>query len=160
MWRSGRDLPTSVQIEELDCHLLNCRACLVALRRPPFSTECVQSWWRRLGRYIGRGSISLDLIDAIEGHVESITPLVLDHRDFDRALAHVNLLDAPVDAHAVLEVHHVVAGLERGKTLQSAARRVAPCTAKPALTAEDFVVGEYPIAREIRAPRRNDEAAV
>src|SRR5207247_2817029 len=48
----------------------------------------------------------------------------------------------------------------RGKALECAARRVAPCTAKPALTAEDFVVGEHAIAGEISASRRNDEAAI
>ena len=84
------------------------RCC--AQRRPP-------SLWSRGGgassETSSRRAIALELVDAVERNVEPVAALVLDDRDLDRALAHEDRLDAAIDPDAVLEMHDVVARLER-----------------------------------------------
>src|SRR5580765_541837 len=114
---------------------------------------------RRLGADVVRRAVPLDLIDAIERHVEAIAALVLDDRDFDCALADEHLLDPAIDTDTVLEMNDVVAWLERSEAFERAARRITTCPAKAPLAAKDFVVGENPISLE-PAVRWNDEAAI
>src|SRR5438105_4130772 len=114
---------------------------------------------RRLGADVVGGPIPLDLIDAIERDVEPIATLVLDDGDLDGALAHEHLLHTAVNPDAVLEMHHVISGLERGETLERTASGVASGATKSTFAAKDFVVGEDSIAGELRA-RRSDEASV
>jgi len=101
-----------------------------------------------------------DLVDSVEGDVEAVASLVFDHGDFNRALAHKHRFHTAVNPYPVLEMHDVVARLERGQTLESGARRVAPRSPKATLAAKDLMVGEDPVSGEVTAPRRNDESAV
>src|SRR6266446_5068140 len=110
-------------------------------------------------RDVGGGAITLDLIDSIERHVESIAAFVLDHRRFDCALAKENLFDAAINADAVLEVNDVIAGSQRCETLDRSSRRVSPRTTNAALSTEDLVVRED-AQTLIVVEWRNDEAAV
>src|SRR4051812_25962218 len=119
----------------------------------------MESRRRRVSGDVRRRSVTLDLVDAVERHVESIAALILDDRDFDGALADEHLLHAAVDPDTVLEVHHVVAGLEGGETLERAAGGVPPRTPEATLAPKDFVVGEDTVARE-PAAGRNDEPTV
>ena len=105
--RPIRDLSPRVEIEQLDRHLSNGDARLFALLSPAPSAEPVQARRRCIVRDVARRAIALELVDAIERDVESVAALVLDDRDFDRALADEDRLDAAIDADAVLEVHDV-----------------------------------------------------
>jgi hypothetical protein len=101
-----------------------------------------QARWRGVAVGIAGGAVSLDLVDAIERHVEPIAALVLDHRDFDRALTDEDRLQPAVDADALLEVDDEVTRLERGDRLERRTGRVAPRAPEAALSSEDLVVGE------------------
>src|SRR4051812_18120878 len=119
----------------------------------------MESRWRRFGADVVSRAIPLDLIDAIKRNVEAIAALVLDDGDFDRALAEKDFLHTAIDPDTVLEVDDVIAGLERGETLQRTARRVPSRASETPLAAEDFVVGEDTVPGEIVA-RRNDNPAI
>ena len=54
MWRSRRHLPTRVQIEKLDRHLVDRRAGLLSLLTPPLAAQLVQSWRRRFFTDVAR----------------------------------------------------------------------------------------------------------
>ena len=138
----GGDLSAGVEVEQLDRHLLDRGARLVSLLRPPLSAELVEA--RRHGFAVGvaRGTVPLDLVDAVEGHVEAVATFVLDDRDLDGALADEDRLQSAVDADAVLEMHDEVAGLERGNGLERRAGCITPRAAKAALPTKDLVVGE------------------
>src|SRR2546423_3379371 len=159
MRRPRRNFAARVQVEELHRHLLDRGAGLVPLRCPAFSAQGVQARRWRFGGYVGRRSIPLDLVDAVERNVEPVAALVLDDGNFDRALAHEHLLDPAIDANAVLEMDDVVARLERCEALECAARRVSSRAAEASLTTEDLMVGENAITSEL-ATRWNHEAAV
>ena len=133
---------------------------LLALRRPALSAELVQARRRRiLGDVVGR-AIPLELVDAIERHVEPIAALVLDDRDFDRALPDEDRLDAAIDADAVLEMHDVVAVLERHRVERRGAADVPARAANAPLAAEDLVIGENAKTGALAALRRNEKAAI
>ena len=70
---------------------------------------------------------------------------------------HEDRLDAAIDADAVLEVHDVVAGLERERV--DAAADVAARAAHAPLAAEDLVVGEHAHAALVVAGRQDEAAA-
>ena len=159
MRRTSGDFAPGIEVQQLYRHLLDCRSGLVALRSPSFSAEGVEPRRRCVGGDIGRRSIALDLIDAVQRNIEPIAALVFDDGDFDCALAHEDLLHTPIDPDAVLEVHDIVAGLERGEALECAAGGVASGAAKAALAAEDFVVGENAVSREFTA-RGGDEPSI
>ena len=113
VWRPRRDATARVQIQELDCHFANRRARLLALLTPAFSAELVQSGRRTVFGDVGRGSVSLELIDAIQWHVEAIAALVFQNRDLERALSGDDRLDATVDPDAVLEMDDVISLAQR-----------------------------------------------
>ena len=154
------DAAARVEIEELERHLLQRGARLVALRSPALAAELVEARRRRVAAHIVGRAVALDLIDAIERHVEPVAALVLDDRHLDRALAHEHLLDAAIDADAVLEMHHVVARFERGDALERGAGSVAAMATDAPLATEDLVVGEDAKTRLGCARARHDEAAV
>src|SRR5690606_7168866 len=76
-----------------------------------------------------------------------------------RALADEDLMEAPVDAHAMLEVDHVVAQLEGGDGLDRGGGAVAAGAAEPPLAPDDLVVGEH-AQPALLVRRREQEAAV
>ena len=86
---------------------------LIALLGPALAAEPVQPRRRRIAETSSRRPIPLELVDAIQRHIEAVAALVLDHRDFDRALLDEDGLDPTIDPDAVLEMHDVVAALER-----------------------------------------------
>ena len=140
--RPGGDLPPRVQVEQLDRHLLNRDARSLALLPPALAAEPVQPRRRRvLGDVVGR-AVLLELVDAIERHVEPIAALVLDDRDFDRALPDEDRLDAAIDPDAMLQMHDVVAVLERQRVERRRAGDVPARAPDAPLAAEDLVVGE------------------
>src|SRR5262245_22842933 len=99
--------------------------------------------WRGTIAVLAGGAVALELVQAVERHVEPIAALVLHDRHLEGGLADHDRLNAAVDADAVVEVHHVVAegegpGGERGRGLA-----VTPRAPQPAGTAEDLVVGEH-----------------
>ena len=159
MWRPRRDFAACVQVQKLHRHFLDRGAGLISLRCPTFSSQRVEARRWRLGGYVRGGSVSLDLVDAIERNIETVAALVLDDGNLDSALAHEHLLDPAINPDAVLEVHDVVAGFERGEIFQRCARDVPSCAAKASLATEYLVVGEHAITREIAA-RWHDEAAI
>src|SRR5215212_369028 len=114
MRRTRCNPPARVKIEQLDGHLLDCRLRSIALLSPSLPTERMQSRRRIVRRYVGRGSESFDLIDSIQWNVQSRAALVFDHRGFNRALAHKDFFYTAIDADAVLEMNHIVAGCECG----------------------------------------------
>src|SRR5262249_40829884 len=124
--RAGCDLSPSVEVEQLDGHLLNGGACPIALLCPAFSAKLMQPRWRCVSVGVAGCPVALDLVDAIERDVQSIAALVLDDGNFDGALADENGLESAVDADAVLEVHDEVARLERGDGFDRCAGRITP----------------------------------
>src|SRR5207244_11259284 len=74
--RTSGDFAPSIEVQQLYRHLLDCRSGLVALRSPPFSAEGVEPRRRCVGGDIGRRSIALDLIDAVQRNIEPIAALV------------------------------------------------------------------------------------
>jgi hypothetical protein len=107
----------------------------------------VETRWRGVAVNVAGRPVSFDLIDSVERDVQPIATLVLDDRDFNRALADEDRLEAAVDANSVLEVDDEVAGFERGDRLERGTGRIAPCAAKPSLSTEDFMVCENAEAR-------------
>src|SRR5687767_9560824 len=105
----GRDLPARVQIQQLDGHLLNRDPGAIALLRPSLAAELMQARRRRVAVRIAGGAVALDLVDAIERHVETIAALVLDDGDLHSAFTDEDRLEPAVDADAVLEVDDEVA---------------------------------------------------
>jgi hypothetical protein len=157
--RPARHLPPCVEVEQLGRHLLDRGPRAVALLRPPLAAEAMQPRRRRIRGDIARRPIPLELVDAVEWHVEAVATLVLDHRHFDRALLDEDRLDPAVDPDAVLEMHDVVATPECGNRLE---RDAATVTARPpdaALAAEYLVVGEN-ADTTFGARRRHDEPAI
>ena len=154
--RPRSDLASRVEVEELDGHLLDRGARAVALLRPALAAELVQPRRRRVVGDVVGGAIALELIDAVQRHVEPVAALVLDDGDLDRALADEDRLDAAIDADAVLEMHDVVARLERERI--DAAADVAARAADAPLAPEDLVVGEH-AEPALAVRRRQDEAA-
>ena len=116
--RTGGEAAPRVQLQQLLRHLVDGGLRAIALLLPPASAELVQPRRRRVVADVHGGAIALDLVEPVERHVQPVTAFVFDHRDLDRALAHEDLLDAAVDPDAVLEMHDVVAGLERGDRLE------------------------------------------
>src|SRR5207244_1379229 len=112
---AGRELAARIQIEQLRGHLANRGACLVTLPLPRSGAELVETRCRRHAIAIRGGAIGLELVEAVQRHIETVTALVLDDRDLERAAvgAHGDGLDTPIDADAVLQVHHEVTRLER-----------------------------------------------
>ena len=90
---------------------------------------------------VSRGAIALELVDSVQGDVESVAALVLDHSDFDRALPDEDRLDAAIDADAVLEMHDVVAQLESERV--DAATDVPTGAPDAPFAPKDLVVGEH-----------------
>ena len=138
----GGHLATRIEVEQLHGHFLQRRARLVALLRPPPAAELVQPRRYGIGPRFG-GPVPLDLVDAVERHVEPVAPLVLDDRHLDGALAHEHALDPAIDPDPVLEVDYVVAGLERGDRFDRGAGGVPPLPADATIPAKDLVIGQH-----------------
>ena len=125
----------------------------------------MQARRRRVRPVLAARPVRLQLVEAVQRHVETITALVLDDGDVERALPHDNRLQAAVDADAVLQVHHVVARLQRARgrgarPLPPRSRgAVAAGAAQPPRPPEDLVVGEHPQAGQDEAgvERPDDE---
>ena len=126
-----------------------------AHRFPP--RRCRRGGGESVGDVVA-GAIALELIDAVQRHVEPIAALVLDDRDLDRALSDEDRLDAAIDPDAVLEVHDVVAVLERHRVERRGAADVAPRTTNATLAAEDLVIGENPQTGALPTRRRDAES--
>jgi len=153
-----RDLPPGVEVEQLQRHLTDRGTRLVALPLPCRAAQPVQP---------GRGCVAvlrrpvwLELIQPVQGHVQSRPALVLDHRHLERPplRADGDRLHATIDADAVIEMDHVVPRLERARRRTDARLAITPLPAQPAGTAENLVVGEYPQAGQhestIQRPHR------
>src|SRR5258708_1974395 len=138
--RPRRHLAARIEIEELDRHLLNGRARPVALLRPPLSAKPVQARWRSVLADVVGGTVTLELVDTVQRHVEPVAALVLDDRDLDGALAEEDRLDPAIDADAVLQMDDDVARVER-ETIPASAD-VTPTAPDTTLATKDFMVGE------------------
>src|SRR3954471_6541331 len=101
----------------------------------------------------------LQLVAAIERHVEAIAALVLHDGDLDRALPDEDRLDAAIDPDAVLEMHDVVAVLERHRVERRGTADVTASATNPTLTTKDLVIREHPKSRAL-ARCGNQESAV
>src|SRR6185503_10195000 len=119
MRRACGDLATSVKVEELSRHLLNCGARSVALLRPALPAERMEPGRGRVTRDVGCGSIPLDLVDAIKRDIQPIAALVLDHRRFDGAFPEEHFLNSAIDPNSVLEMDDVITRRERRQTLDA-----------------------------------------
>ena len=153
MRRTGSHLATGVQIEQFLRHFENRHARFLALLLPAIATQLVQPRRRGVFRHVGGAAVPLDLIDAIQRHIQAIAAFVLDDRRFDRAFAYEDLFDAAIDADAVLEVHDVVTGLERPDGVEWCTGRVLARATQPTITTENLVIGKH--AHDVR----NDESA-
>src|SRR4029078_8462095 len=92
---------SSIKIEQLGGHLLNGRACPVALLRPALAAEGVEARRRRVAGDVCSGAVTLYLIDAIQRDVEPVAPLVLDDGCFDDAFAEEDLVYTTVYTNPV-----------------------------------------------------------
>ena len=148
--RPRGDLSSCVEIEELDGHLLNRRARALALLGPALSPKLVQARrWRVTVGVTGR-AVSLDLIDPVQWNVEPVATFVLDDGNLHGALAHEDGLQPAIDADAVFQVHHEVAGLESGDGFERRPGRITTRASESALAAEDLVIRQdaiRPVAR-------------
>ena len=142
MWRARRDLPPRVQLQELLRHFENRNPRFLALLLPAIPTELVQTGRRRVCRHIAGTAIAFDLIDAVQRHVQSIATFVLDDGRFDRTFAHEDFFNPAIDPDPVLQMHDVVAGLERADGVKCRAGAVLARTTHAAITAKDLVIGE------------------
>ena len=144
---AGRELAPRVQLEQLHRHLADGSAGLVALALPGGGAELVQP--RGLGGRpavpVRGGPIRLELVQTVQRYVQPVSPFVLDDRHLEAAAVgtHRDRLDAAIDADPVLQVHHVVAHLER---LRRRRQRLAVAAWPPQATrpAEDLVIGQDP----------------
>src|SRR3954467_13797017 len=104
----GGDFSSRIEVEQLAGHLLKRGPRLVALGCPAFAAKRMEPGRRRIfGDICGR-AIPLDLVDTVERDVESVTALILDHRDFYSAFSNEQALDATIDADAVLEMDYEI----------------------------------------------------
>ena len=158
MRRAVRDLAARVEIEQLGRHLDERGTGALLLRGPAPAAEFVEAGRGEIVGDIAGGAVLLDLVEPIERDVESVAPLVLDHRDLDGGLAVEDRGHAAVYPDAMLEMHHVVARLERRDMFERGAGRVLPAAADAAVAAEDLVVGEDAESTGLAA-RRDEESS-
>ena len=92
--RAPRRAPARVQVEEFDGHQRDRPARTVALLRPPLSADLVQLGGRFIRARVLRAAIPLELVDAVERHVEPVAALVLDDRHLD-ALSLTKIVSMP-----------------------------------------------------------------
>src|SRR5690606_19621433 len=102
------------ELEQLSCHLQDCRTSAIPLLRPAPAPQLVQPWWRGICTVMLRCTIALDLVYPVQRNVQPVAALILDYRHFHGSLAHEDALDTAINANAMLQVHHVVTGLEAG----------------------------------------------
>ena len=150
---TGRHFATRIEIQQFLRHLENGHARFFALLLPAIATQLVQPRGGRVFRHIAGAAVSLNLIDAIQRHIQTIAALVLDDRGLDRAFAHEDLFNAAIDADAVLEVHDVVTRLERPDGIERCPGGVLARAAQPAITTKNLVIREH--AHDVR----NNESA-
>ena len=145
---AGRELAAGVQVEQLGRHLANGGAGLVPLTLPRRGAQAVQLGGR--GISVPRRAIRLQLIQPVQRDVEPVAPFVFDHRHFERPAlrAHRDRLDPAVQPDPVLEVHHIVALLQRAGRGGGGRFAVAPGPPQTACAAEDLVVGQHPERRQ------------
>ncbi len=154
---AGRQLPAGVKIEQFRRQRADRRARLVALALPGTRAQPVQTGRRSIG--VTTRAVGLELVEPVQRHIEAVAALVLDHRHFERALAHLEHLQAPIDADAVLQVDHVIARLQRPRSRRRGGRAVAARAPQPAGAPEDLMVGQHPQRRqhETAVQRPHDE---
>ena len=156
--RARGDVAARVQVEQLGRHFKDRAARFFPLLRPLLATEPVQARRRRVLAHGVGGTIALDLVEPVQGDVEAVAPLVLDHRDLDRALFDDDRLHPAVDADAVLEMDDVVPRLERGDRLHRRAGAVAARPPDAPVATEDLVVGEHAKPRASIRGRQHEPA--
>src|SRR6266581_480077 len=90
----------------------------------------------------GRGPVRLELIQAIQRYVQPGPALVLydGHLERPALRSHRDRLDPAVDPDAVLEMHHVIAGLERPRRGRGRGFAIPARPPQPAGPTEDLVV--------------------
>ncbi len=142
---AGAHLAPRVEVEQFGGHLLDRLPGLVPDPLPRIAAELVQAR-RRLIAVVARGTVALELIQPVQRHVEAIPALVFHDRDLEGRLPDGDRLDAAVDPDAMLEVDHVVAGLELAGRRGRRRLAIAPRAPQPPGTAEDLVIGEHPEA--------------
>ena len=82
---ASRQLSPCVQVEQFRGHRAYRRPCLVALALPRRRAQPMQPWRRCVTVAISTHCpIRLELIDAIQGHIEPIATFVFDDRDLER----------------------------------------------------------------------------
>ena len=135
-------------------------ARLVALLRPPLAAELVQPRRRRVLAHVGGRAVALQLVDAIEGDVQPVAALVLDHARPRWCSARRR--SSPCRGRCRRRAR----GAPRSRracssdAVERAAAHVAPRAADAALAAEDLVVGEHAQPGRAVAARRDDESAL
>ena len=147
-----RHSPLGVQLQQLGCHLLDRRLGLVPGALPTGAAQLVEFGGRPVAVLPG-ATISFQLIQPVERHVQPVTTDILQHRHLEGAATQRDGIDTAVDTNTVIQVHHVVALLERPGS--GGRRRLTVTSGPPQPTgpAEDLVVGEHPEGG-------HDEAAV
>ena len=138
--RSRADFAFRVQVKQFLGHLQDGHARLVALRLPPIAPQLVQARRGGVLRHIVRTAVALDLIDLVQGHVQSIAPLVLDHHRFNRALTKEDLFNPAIDAYPVLQVHDIVTGLEGPQRVERRPGDVFARATQPAIATKDLMI--------------------
>src|SRR5690606_18257960 len=118
------ELPRRVEFEELGRHLPDGRLRLAAQGLPCLATDLVEA---RRGRLIGVADPTLDQVEAVHGHAQRLAAGVLDGEDLDfLEAADPDSLEPFEAADPVIEVDHVVAGLELCQTLEGDGAAEAP----------------------------------
>ena len=90
------------------------------------------------------GAVPLELVEAVQRHVEPVAAFVLDDRHLEETAPDGDRLDAAVDPNAVIEMDHVVPGGQRAGGRRRRRLPVAPRPAQPPGAAEDLVVRQHP----------------
>ena len=140
------DLAPGIEIEQLGRQLADRGPGLLPLPSPGRSPQPVEPG-RREVPVLPRGPVALELIEPVEGDIEPVAPLVLDHRGLDHRLAGHDRLDPPIDADPVVQVDHVVPLGERAGHQGGRGLPVAPGAPEPPGPAEDLVIGQHPEGR-------------
>ncbi|OLE61149.1 MAG: hypothetical protein AUG10_02365 [Gemmatimonadetes bacterium 13_1_20CM_2_70_10] len=147
------DLAARVQVQEVERHSPDRRLGFLPLALPGRGPEPVQPRRRRVGAAVAARAVRLQLVEAVQRHIEAIASLVFDGGHVECALPHRDRLQAAVNTDAVLQVHHVVARTQRAGSRRWRRGAVAARTAQPPRAPEDLVIGEH-------AEAGHDEPAV
>src|SRR5205814_2415683 len=129
--RAAGNFAPGIEVEQLDGHLANRGAGLLALLAPALAAQLVQPRGWAVLRHVAGRPVALELIDSVQRNIQTVAPLVFNNGDLDGALSHHDRLDAAIDADAVLEVHDVIALAQRQRVRADPARVLPRATNSP-----------------------------